>query len=228
MKKSILATIIAATFLAGCSSSGSKNNTPEPTVGIADVLYDEELNSAAVVGDNGKTALIIGDGYGNAAITIDGQVYTVQGDVIVNDQGDIIGTVTTENGVAVATINGTVYTVSVDSGRLIVDSKGIPGQGPEWEGSHPIEGVPEHPIAGIPVNPIEGEPTNPIEGVPEHPIAGIPVNPIEGVPTPAIEASISELTAQQKVDLREQVKSLSTEQRQQIKQAVKTRVQTGS
>ena len=56
MKKTILATIIATTFLAGCSSNGSTDNSEPEKQGIADVIYNAELNSAAIVGDEGKTA----------------------------------------------------------------------------------------------------------------------------------------------------------------------------
>ncbi|GIC75521.1 hypothetical protein [Moritella sp. F3] len=123
MKKSILAVIIAGA-LAGCSSNGSNNDspTPEPKEGIADVIYNEELHSAVINGDEGNSAAIIGDGNGNAAIKINDQAFTVQGDVIINDEGDIVGTITTEDGVAIAYINDTAYTLSVSNGRLIVDS----------------------------------------------------------------------------------------------------------
>ncbi|MEZ8639635.1 zona pellucida protein alpha, partial [Vibrio splendidus] len=69
---------------------------------------------------------------------------------------------------------------------------------------------PSNPIEGNPSNPIEGTPSNPIEdSTPSNPIEGDPSNPIEGTTTPA--------------ELREKIQSLSQEQRQQIKQAVKDR-----
>ena len=52
MKLKLLSTAIAATFLAGCSSSGSSDNgtSPEPQVGVADVIYNEELHTAYITG----------------------------------------------------------------------------------------------------------------------------------------------------------------------------------
>jgi len=135
MKKSIIAVIIAGA-LAGCSSNGSNNDgpTPEPKEGIADVIYNEELHSALITGDQGNSAAIIGDGNGNAAIKINDQAFTVQGDVIVNDQGEIVGTVTTEDGVAIANVNGISYTLSVSNGRLIVDRDKL---NPEYDEPRP-------------------------------------------------------------------------------------------
>ncbi len=76
--------------------------------------------------------------------------------------------------------------------------------------TNPIEHTPSNPIEdSTPSNPIEGDPSNPIEGTPSNPIEGNPSNPIEGTTTPA--------------ELREKNSSLSQEQRQQIKQAVKDR-----
>jgi len=124
MKKHILAVIIAGTVLAGCSSNSAKNDTPapEPQEGVADVIYNEELHSAAIIGDQGNTAIIIADGNGNAAVTVNGEAYTVQGNDLVNNQGEIIGTITTENGAAMAYIGDTAYTLTVVNGRLIIDS----------------------------------------------------------------------------------------------------------
>lgn len=137
MKKTLLATVIAATFLAGCSSNSSKNDgsNPDEKVGIADVIYNEELRSAAIIGDEGNNALIIADGNGNAAITVNGQAYAVHGDVIVNDQGDIVGTLMIENGAAIAVIDETAYTLTVVDGRLVVEGADIIpdfGDTPRW------------------------------------------------------------------------------------------------
>ncbi|MEZ9293598.1 hypothetical protein AB4150_05645, partial [Vibrio cyclitrophicus] len=97
MKLKLLSTAIAATFLAGCSSSGSSDNgtSPEPQVGVADVIYNEELRTAYIIGDEGNNAVVIGDGEGNAVVAVNGEVFTIQGDVVVDANGDIVGTVVT-------------------------------------------------------------------------------------------------------------------------------------
>ncbi|QFI38710.1 hypothetical protein FR932_13035 [Moritella marina ATCC 15381] len=122
MKKHILAVIIASAALAGCSSNSSKNDTPPPQEGVADVIYNEDLHSAAIIGDQGNTAIIIADGNGNAAISLDGQIFTIQGEDIVNDQGATVGQIKTENGTATAYIGDTAYTLNVVDGRLVIDS----------------------------------------------------------------------------------------------------------
>jgi len=144
MKKHILAILIASTVLAGCSSNSSKNDTPPPESqgGVADVIYNEELHGAVINGDEGNNAVIIADGNGNAAITVNGQAFTVQGDVIVNDQGDIVGTVTTDNGTAIAYIGDTTYTLTVIDGRLIIDKANLI---PEFDGDNGW-GNSEHPV----------------------------------------------------------------------------------
>lgn len=132
MKKHILAVIIASAALAGCSSNSSKNDTPPPQEGVADVIYNEDLHSAAIIGDQGNTAIIIADGNGNAAVTVNGEAYTVQGNNLVNKQGEIIGTITAEDGVAIAHIDDITYTLTVIDGRLIIDSAGFNGDN-GWE-----------------------------------------------------------------------------------------------
>ena len=152
MKKTILATLIASSLLAGCSSNGSSNNSPdpEPKQGIADVIYNGELRSAAIIGDEGNNAIIIADGNGNAAITVNGDAYTVQGDAIINDQGENIGSVYTENGIATAFINDIAYTLTVIDGRLIVDSSKLNPPTPDndlpeyGEGDWGIPGAPTY------------------------------------------------------------------------------------
>lgn len=122
MKKHILAVIIASTVLAGCSSSSKPNDIPAPTEGTAEVIYNADLHAAAIIGDEGTNAIIIADGNGNAAVTVNGKAYAVQGNDLLDSQGNVIGNITTEDGTAVAHIGETTYTLTVIDGRLIIDS----------------------------------------------------------------------------------------------------------
>ncbi|MEZ9896119.1 hypothetical protein BCU83_15805 [Vibrio breoganii] len=134
MKLRLLSATIAATLLAGCSSSGSSDSST-PKSGVADVVYSESLNAAYIEGDQGNSAVIVGDGNGNAAVTVNGEVFTVQGDVIVDKNGDIVGGVVVENGVATAYVDGVAYSLSVEDGRLLVDINDIApdfGDTPRW------------------------------------------------------------------------------------------------
>ncbi|PML15439.1 hypothetical protein [Vibrio breoganii] len=134
MKLRLLSATIAATLLAGCSSSGSSDSST-PKSGVADVVYSESLNAAYIEGDQGNSAVIVGDGNGNAAVTVNGEVFTVQGDVIVDKNGDIVGGVVVENGVATAYIDDVAYSLSVEDGRLLVDINDIApdfGDTPRW------------------------------------------------------------------------------------------------
>ena len=86
MKLKLLSTLIAASFLAGCSSSGSSSNPPAAQEGIADVTYvqGENLDAARVVGDEGDyNALIIRDvsstnGETSTLVLINGNLYHIE------------------------------------------------------------------------------------------------------------------------------------------------------
>ncbi|MEZ9417521.1 hypothetical protein AB4189_25695, partial [Vibrio sp. 10N.286.49.E1] len=85
------------------------------------VIYSEELHTAYVTGDEGNNAVVVGDGKGNAVVTVNGEIFTIQGDVVVNANGDIVGTVVTDNGVATVYINDKSYALVVENGRLIIE-----------------------------------------------------------------------------------------------------------
>ena len=61
MKLKLLSTLIAASFLAGCSSSGSSDNGGgiDPQDGIADVTYfqGENVEVARINGDEGEPSI---------------------------------------------------------------------------------------------------------------------------------------------------------------------------
>ena len=164
MKLKLLSTAIAATFLAGCSSSGSSDNgtSPEPQVGVADVIYNEELRTAYIIGDEGNNAVVIGDGEGNAVVAVNGEVFTIQGDVVVDANGDIVGTVVTNNGVATVYINDKSYTLAVENGRLIIEGSVLDPEfgDDEWGPSAGNEFFANYMIVedlGMPVALIEGD-----------------------------------------------------------------------
>ena len=164
MKLKLLSTAIAATFLAGCSSSGSSDNgtTPGPQVGIADVVYNEDLNTAYIIGDEGNNAVVIGDGQGNAVVTVNGEIFTIQGDVVVNANGDIVGTVVTDDGIATVYINDKAYTLAVENGRLVIEGSVLDPEfgDDEWGPSAGNEFFANYMIVdelGMPVALIEGD-----------------------------------------------------------------------
>jgi len=260
MKVKLLSAVIAASFLAGCSSSGSSDSPSEPA-GVASVqtFEGEHFDGMAIQGDNGEYNTVAIRGVeGNAVFNVGGELYFTDGDVVKDASGNVVGNIEVRNNELVFVNDKGFVHLSVEDGRLIVEEVKLnpvhpieptPEHPIEWEPANPIEPVPEHPIAGGPVNPIEpvpehpieGGPVNPIEPVPEHPIAGGLVNPIELVPehtmvtnpSNPIEASpenpiegaaslpVHELTA----ELKQKVQSLSQEQRQQIKRAIRDRAE---
>ncbi|WP_274882029.1 hypothetical protein [Vibrio harveyi] len=163
-----------------------------------------ELEGAAViVGDNGNHVFISKDETGtiNIAVGDSGASYTVNGSEIRNEDGEIVGHTSKEGDNYIVRLeDGTEVVFRNEDGRLFAGVTNRPGI------SHPIEGVPMHPIElPSPVNPIEPEIGHPIEG---------PVN------LPA-----NELTKEQRAELQQKVQSLSQEQRQQIKRAIRDRVE---
>ncbi|BFN33461.1 hypothetical protein VHTUMSATKI_36560 [Vibrio harveyi] len=163
-----------------------------------------ELEGAAViVGDNGNHVFISKDETGtiNIAVGDSGASYTVNGSEIRNEDGEIVGHTSKEGDNYIVRLeDGTEVVFRNEDGRLFAGVTNRP------DISHPIEGVPMHPIElPSPVNPIEPEIGHPIEG---------PVN------LPA-----NELTKEQRAELQQKVQSLSQEQRQQIKRAIRDRVE---
>lgn len=132
MKNSILVTILATSVLAGCSSTGSSGpSNPAPQEWGADVTVDEESRTAEISGDEGNSAVIVGDNKGNADITLNDQEYVVEGNVIFNDKGEPIGSVEKNDGYATAYIYGKAYTLSVSDGRLTIKTD---NNGPDFGG----------------------------------------------------------------------------------------------
>nr|WP_248399233.1 hypothetical protein [Vibrio cyclitrophicus] len=155
MKLKLLSTAIAATFLAGCSSSGSSSNPPAAQDGIADVTYfqGENLDAARVVGDEGNyNALIIRDissenGETTTLVLIDGNLYHIEDGVVTDNDHNEIGHI--ENQGDQIVFNGVVngekveVTLTVVDGRLIADSVVIETP-PKWgdEGASSIKLIP--------------------------------------------------------------------------------------
>ncbi|MCC4815995.1 hypothetical protein BCU85_12695 [Vibrio lentus] len=164
MKLKLLSTLIAASFLAGCSSSGSSNSGggtepgpgPSPQDGIADVNYHQgnEFDAALITGDAGDyNALVIRDqsninGETTTHILVDGNIYSVSGGLVSDTQGNEIGYI--ENQGDQVVFNGVIkgekveVTLTVVDGRLIADSTVIETP-PKWgdEGATSISIVEE-------------------------------------------------------------------------------------
>ena len=185
MKLKLLSTLIAASFLAGCSSSGSSSNPPAAQDGIADVQYfqGENIQAARILGDEGEhSSLVIRGADGKSYVLINGQAYTVENNVVRDSEGQKIGDIQSKNGELIFVgEHGGSFVISVEDGRLIasdVQTPVDPGFGIPVIPSHPIyvepsnpieDSTPENPIEGTPVNPIEdSNPTNPIEGTPDN------------------------------------------------------------
>ncbi|MEZ9895159.1 hypothetical protein AB4356_22565 [Vibrio lentus] len=162
MKLKLLSTLIAASFLAGCSSSGSSNSGggtepgPSPQDGIADVNYHQgnEFDAALITGDAGDyNALVIRDqsninGETTTHILVDGNIYSVSDGLVSDTQGNEIGYI--ENQGDQVVFNGVIkgekveVTLTVVDGRLIADSTVIETP-PKWgdEGATSISIVEE-------------------------------------------------------------------------------------
>ncbi|GAK22672.1 hypothetical protein JCM19052_3270 [Vibrio sp. JCM 19052] len=177
MKVKLLSAIIAATFLAGCSSSGSDSSN-EP-VGVASVqTFDgEHFDGMAIQGDNGEvTTVAIRGEEGNTVFNVGGELYYTDGEVVKDSSGKVVGHIEVRNNELIFVSDDGFVHLSVEDGRLIVEEAKL-------NPVHPIEPTPEHPIAG--------SPSNPLEPIPEHPIADGPVNPIEITPENPIERRLN-------------------------------------
>lgn len=155
-----------------------------------------------IVGDNGTKMIVSKDSDDVVYVAVgdSGNMYTVTDGAIRNSDGEVIGHASKEGGNYIVRLdNGTEVVFRNEDGRLFAGVTNRP------DIAHPIMGVPTLPIEGQPANPIEGEPVNPIEQ---------PVNlPENG------------LTKEQRAELKQKVQSLSQEQRQQIKRAIRDRVE---
>ncbi|OCH13001.1 MULTISPECIES: hypothetical protein [unclassified Aliivibrio] len=125
MKLKLIASLVAASFLAGCSSSGSSdNNGPTPQDGIADVQYFEGENAQAALikGDEGtyQAAMIKGQET-DTLIRINGQTFTTDGDNVKDVNGVTVGYIQKEGDSIIFHGNhGAEVNLSIVNGRLIV------------------------------------------------------------------------------------------------------------
>ncbi|MCG9662851.1 hypothetical protein L1D26_07265 [Vibrio mediterranei] len=125
MKLKLISAVIAASFLAGCSSSGSSNggeSGPAPQDGVADVIYNEETNSVLIKGDNGNNVVVTGNSEGQALINVNGENFFVtDGNAVINDQEEIVGHVQKEGESLILRLEtGDEYRLHVENGRLTV------------------------------------------------------------------------------------------------------------
>ena len=208
MKVKLLSAVIAASFLAGCSSSGSSDSPSEPA-GVASVqtFEGEHFDGMAIQGDNGEYNTVAIRGVeGNTVFNVGGELYFTDGEVVKDASGNVVGSIEVRNNELVFVNDKGFVHLSVEDGRLVVEE-----------------------VKLFPVHPIERSPENPIEPVPEHPIAGIPTNPIQPDVENPIEGPVNlpanELTKHQRAELKQKVQSLSQEKRQQIKRAIRDRVE---
>lgn len=148
MKLKLLSTLIAASFLAGCSSSGSSDNSGgiDPQDGIADVTYfqGENLQAAIVSGDDGNyQASLLHGSNGNTVVRLNGKTYVTNGDEVKNAQGETIGHIQKEGSELIFHgNNGGEAVLKVENGRLIISEtvKPAPQLPPKdddsWDGDH--------------------------------------------------------------------------------------------
>ena len=167
MKLKLIASLVAASFLAGCSSSGSSdNNGPTPQDGIADVQYFEGENAQAALikGDEGtyQAAMIKGQET-DTLIRINGQTFTTDGDNVKDVNGVTVGYIQKEGDSIIFHGNhGAEVNLSIVNGRLIVTDV-----------QHPID--PDYGITPTPDHPIERpSPENPIEIDPDYDAGTVP------------------------------------------------------
>jgi len=163
MKLKLLSTLIAASFLAGCSSSGSNDNGgtgPAPQDGVADVqiVEGEHFSAAFIEGDEGNhNAGLIQGVNGNTIIRIDDAIYVTDGNEVINAQGQTVGYIQREGDAVVFHGNhGGEVVLTVENGRLIASEIKTP--------IDPDFGVPPVPVHPIELPPIE----NPIETDPDY------------------------------------------------------------
>lgn len=181
MKLKLLSTLIAASFLAGCSSSGSSSNPPAAQDGIANVQYVEgEVFSAAVVdGDEGNhMAGLIQGSNGHTVISVDGTIYITDGDVVKDINGDTIGYIQKEDNAIIFQGNhGGEVVLTVENGRLIVSDVREPIDpdfGVPITPDTPIEIDPDFGLPLLPDHPIEIDPEYGLPITPDHPIIADP------------------------------------------------------
>ncbi|MCW8346402.1 hypothetical protein MD535_10355 [Vibrio sp. ZSDZ65] len=148
MKLKLISTLIAASFLAGCSSNGSSNDGdtgPAPQDGIAEVTtYEGDIfNAALIQGDEGEhNAFVAVDNEGSGYIHLNGETYFVDNGDVTDKNGDAVGSVQGQDGNYIFHGNngGEITLTNVD-GRLVVSGyqpprpdNELPITDPEFDG----------------------------------------------------------------------------------------------
>ncbi|MGR5092386.1 hypothetical protein ACPV5O_02685 [Vibrio maritimus] len=137
MKLKLISAVIAASFLAGCSSSGSNNDGgdsgPAPQDGIANVTVHEGdvFNAALVEGDEGNHNIVaIAGAEGNGYIVHNGTTYLVDsGDVTTVDGQDVGSIQAQDGGFIFQGVNGAEAKLTNEDGRLVVSDYQPPRPG---------------------------------------------------------------------------------------------------
>ncbi|HHB1593324.1 hypothetical protein ACNO65_14600 [Vibrio campbellii] len=135
MKVKLLSAVIAASFLAGCSSSGSSDSPSEPA-GVASVqtFEGEHFDGMAIQGDNGEYNTVAIRGVeGNTVFNVGGELYFTDGEVVKDASGNVVGNIEVRNNELVFVNDKGFVHLSVEDGRLVVEEFK-----PTIE--HPIEG----------------------------------------------------------------------------------------
>ena len=123
MKVKLLSAVIAASFLAGCSSSGSSDSPSEPA-GVASVqtFEGEHFDGMAIQGDNGEYNTVAIRGVeGNTVFNVGGELYFTDGDVVKDASGNVVGNIEVRNNELVFVNDKGFIHLSVDDGRLVVE-----------------------------------------------------------------------------------------------------------
>ncbi|MEF1170396.1 hypothetical protein [Vibrio campbellii] len=147
MKLKLLSAVIAASFLAGCSSSGSSDSPSEPA-GVASVqtFEGEHFDGMAIQGDNGEfNTVAIRGSEGNTVFNVGGELYFTDGDVVVNSSGEVVGNIEIRNNELVFVHDTGLIHLSIQDGRLIVEDI-QPADKPD----HPIMEDPEYDGGVVP------------------------------------------------------------------------------
>lgn len=143
MKLKLISAVIAASFLAGCSSSGSddNNNPPQGQDGVANVqaYQGDELAAAVIRGDHGDyNAMVVVDSEGNGVIRLNGTMYEVTNGDVTTPDGTAVGSIQAQDGGYIFRgENGAEVKLTNVDGRLIV-SDYTP---PRPDNKPPIDGV---------------------------------------------------------------------------------------
>ncbi|WP_252015151.1 hypothetical protein [Vibrio sp. SCSIO 43140] len=149
MKLKLISAVIAASFLAGCSSSGSNNDGgdsgPAPQDGIANVTVHEGdvFNAALVEGDEGNHNIVaVAGAEGNGYIVHNGTTYLVDSGDVTTVDGQDVGSIQAQDGGFIfhGVNGGEIKLINVD-GRLVVSDYQPPRPGNDLPVTDPDFGV---------------------------------------------------------------------------------------